>query len=432
MNCPNCGTELVEGSEFCVNCGAKFTNGGENLFCDRCDVKLDKAPVSNMPNYTYKKSKNKKGLVITIVSILVLLIIGIVIAIIAFNNNGKSKYDFEEIEKYRLKNKDTNYELYIKDDAKLLNDDEKTKLKEEMIPLTEYGNIIFITLNKNSTSTDVYTRSYYHSEYGSDSGTVLVIDMDNRNLYLFSEGSNYDVITSKRVENILDDVHQLATDEKYYECALNTFGQILTLLKNYSNNNQNTYIQNSRKDAYIELAVAYIDAVRNKVNEAAKFRFYSTDTLYLVPVGHDSSKSCMSLEHGGQSPYSDTWNYAYVGVTYNGEGYNYFFIGEDGSNVGIPFLSRRDLVEYGTDCIYSSTSDNSYIKGEIEKFRDTLIEVYNSKPNSSTGIAYDHVNTPANTEQFAKLSNESGRTLIQFIYNVSCSNTGISGLRKTD
>ena len=57
-----------------------------------------------------------------------------------------------------------------------------------------------------------------------------------------------------------------------------------------------SYIQNSRKSAYVDTAVAYVDAVRNKVNEASKIKFYATDTLYLIPVGHESGKSCVSVE----------------------------------------------------------------------------------------------------------------------------------------
>lgn len=125
-----------------------------------------------------------------------------------------------------------------------------------------------------------------------------------------------------------------------------------------------TYIQNSRKSAYVDTAAAYVEAVRTKVNEGKDLRLFSTSTLYLIPVGDKtkdaSGHSCVSVESGGQSPFSDTWNYAYVGVTYDGKGYNYFFVGEDGAGQGIAFLPFKALTDEGTGYIYSSQSDSQF------------------------------------------------------------------------
>ena len=115
-----------------------------------------------------------------------------------------------------------------------------------------------------------------------------------------------------------------------------------------------SYIQNSRKSAYVDTAVAYTDAVMKEVNAGKNFRLYSTDTLYMIPVGHKANTSCVTVESGGQSPFSEDWNYAFVGVTYNGKGYNYYFIGEDGAGQGISMLDKKELTDNGTDYIYST------------------------------------------------------------------------------
>ena len=83
-----------------------------------------------------------------------------------------------------------------------------------------------------------------------------------------------------------------------------------------------TYIQNSRKSAWVDTGVAYIKSTVNKVNEGGKLQFFKKGVLYLVPAGHDSNYSCVPVESGGQSPFSNTWNYAYVGVIYDGNGYD--------------------------------------------------------------------------------------------------------------
>lgn len=116
------------------------------------------------------------------------------------------------------------------------------------------------------------------------------------------------------------------------------------------------YITSSRKSAYVDTAAGYIDAVRTKVNQAEKLQFFDINTLYLVPVGHDTERACVSVEKGGASPFSDEWKYAYVGVTYNGTGYNYYFIAKDGSNQGINFVSQRDLAELGGDLVASGSN----------------------------------------------------------------------------
>lgn len=128
-------------------------------------------------------------------------------------------------------NQETKYKLRIIDDAELFSDDEEVKLKDQMISLTSYGNIILVTLKENSMSTAGYAEYYYHKEYGTSSGSIFVIDMDNRNVYIFSDGANYRTITKRKATSITDNVYTYATAEQYYKCASKVFEQMLTLLE---------------------------------------------------------------------------------------------------------------------------------------------------------------------------------------------------------
>ena len=146
-----------------------------------------------------------------------------------------------------------------------------------------------------------------------------------------------------------------------------------------------SYIQNSRKSAYVKSAVAYIDAVRVKVNEGKDLRLYSTNTLYMIPVGHDSNKSCVTLESGGKSPYSETWNYAYVGVVVKEGGYDYYFIGADGSNQFINLVSANTLANDG---------ENEINKDTITSAAEALTAQYGSaSDNTHTVDKYDSEDT---------------------------------------
>jgi uncharacterized protein len=59
---------------------------------------------------------------------------------------------------------------------------------------------------------------------------MFLIDMDNRNIYIFSDGSNYKVITDSKENIITDNVYKYASTSKYFDCASNAFSQMNTLL----------------------------------------------------------------------------------------------------------------------------------------------------------------------------------------------------------
>ena len=187
------------------------------------------------------------------------------------------------------------------------------------------------------------------------------------------------------------------------------------------------YISNSRKSALVDSASGYIDGTRTMVNEAQRVQFFDVNTLYLVPVGHDETQSCVSLEKGGASPYSDTWDYAYVGVTYNGSGYNYYFIAKDGSNQGINFVSQRDLADGGTDLVVSgSNALANYTNLSTSYAGNTDVTYLTSEPaepEDETPVWTDATNA-ADVEGFAAVvaAEENGKTIttIQVLGVDSC------------
>ena len=70
------------------------------------------------------------------------------------------------------------YEAVIEDDAGLLTESEEQMLLEQMKLITEYGNVMFKSIDYNGSSTESYIRSLYKDRYGSESGTIFLIDMD--------------------------------------------------------------------------------------------------------------------------------------------------------------------------------------------------------------------------------------------------------------
>ena len=90
-----------------------------------------------------------------------------------------------------------------------------------------------------------------------------------------------------------------------------------------------TYISNSRKSAYIDTAKNIVGGARNLVNEG-KLEMYDPTVTYYIPI------SCIKTETGLKTPYGEfEEDGAYVGVTFDGNGYNYYWISNDTSGQGV-------------------------------------------------------------------------------------------------
>ena len=118
------------------------------------------------------------------------------------------------------------YRVVVEDDAHLLSDEEIEKLKDKMSSLTKYGHIAFKTINQNSMSASAYAESYYHQTFGTESGSVFLIDMYNRKIWIFSDGRNFQYITYSKASSITDNTYKYAHSGDYYKCAYYTFDQM--------------------------------------------------------------------------------------------------------------------------------------------------------------------------------------------------------------
>lgn len=141
-------------------------------------------------------------------------------------------------------NEDTAYQAVLEDDAALLDEDEVPELMAILKEITVYGNVAFKTIEENDWSTESYAREYYQSRFGTESGTVFLIDMDNRNIWIHSDGAVYRVITTAYANTITDNVYRFASRGDYAECAMEACGQILSLLKGYKIAQPMKYISN--------------------------------------------------------------------------------------------------------------------------------------------------------------------------------------------
>ena len=201
------------------------------------------------------------------------------------------------------------YQLVIEDDANLLTDSEEKSLSEVMAPLTEYGNIVFKSINTNNTTAASYAKSLYNGRYGKQSGSLFLIDMKNRKIYIFSNGENYNKITDAKAETITDNIYEYASDKKYYECAKEAYKQMLTVLEGGKIAEPMKYISNGVLAVMISLFINFAIfklATNNKKasgNEQIKEceRFFQHTTPVVTKTGTHRVYSPPSSSSGGGS-----------------------------------------------------------------------------------------------------------------------------------
>ena len=129
-------------------------------------------------------------------------------------------------------NPETQYVVYIDDAADLLTDDEEYDLVGKMTGITEYGNAAFVTNEEaHSNYTSYYTEERYQELFGWDSGTMFMIDMADREIFIHSDGEVYSIVNSDRAETITDNAYRLAGKGDYNGCAVLVFEQIQKVLE---------------------------------------------------------------------------------------------------------------------------------------------------------------------------------------------------------
>ncbi len=159
-------------------------------------------------------------------------------------------------------NDDTDYEIYIDDLADLLSSREEKKLLETMKPISEHGHVAFVSIDYNPEyDTEDYVEEYYYDHFRHNSGTVFIIDMDERNIWIYSDGDIYDRVTTAYANTITDNVYTFASDEEYFDCANTAFEQINSLMEGKAIAQPMKYISNALLAIVIALLINYISVL---------------------------------------------------------------------------------------------------------------------------------------------------------------------------
>ena len=150
-------------------------------------------------------------------------------------------------------NADVEYQIIIDDEEDLLTDAEESMLRVNMMPITNYGNVAFVSV-KQYSDTGSYAKKLYRSLFGTDSGFLFLIDMGQRNIWIYSDGAIYRVINKAYANTITDNIYRYASRKEYYQCAAKAYEQAEILLRGGRIAQPMKYISN----ALIALVVALL------------------------------------------------------------------------------------------------------------------------------------------------------------------------------
>lgn len=157
----------------------------------------------------------------------------------------------------------TGYKLEIHDDASLLEDTQLHALVKDMKGLVKYGSVGFFTTNIEYRSTsalahDLYDKYLWKQSSAEESGTIFLIDMEQRNIYIYSNGVIYKTITNAYANTITDKVYKYASDADYYRCAKEVFDSELTLLEGRKIAQPMKYVSNIFLAAALAILINYL------------------------------------------------------------------------------------------------------------------------------------------------------------------------------
>ena len=95
-------------------------------------------------------------------------------------------------------NEKTGYTAYIDDEEDLLSSSEEERLAQKLIPLTEYGNVAFLSgRGENDAASNI--RDFYKAVFYGKSGLIFFIDMGNKEIRIQSGGNFYIFLREKEI-----------------------------------------------------------------------------------------------------------------------------------------------------------------------------------------------------------------------------------------
>lgn len=116
---------------------------------------------------------------------------------------------------------------YIEDEAELFTPEEEEEVRLSMQTLAIDIPVEVYTTENASGSTENTADRYFDETIGDgESGIVFIIDMDNREIYIWMDGEARQIIGDHKAETITDNVYRMASAGDYSGCAVEVMKEL--------------------------------------------------------------------------------------------------------------------------------------------------------------------------------------------------------------
>ncbi len=218
--------------------------------------------------------------------------------------------------------------IHIFDTAGLLDEDEKSELEDSLSEVeeeTDFAVAVFTADEGNSGASDIDNFAdmiYYYGDLGigeDKNGTILVIDMYERNVYIYTHGAATRYITDSMIDYIYDELDgglygSLADGDYAAACSIYADGVREAYEGGISSNQQNYNTETGKYDAYVkkgltlpELIIAAVIsfiiaiipvisirksyAMKKEKSQAQRFNLsYRADAAFTFSAGNEAAK----------------------------------------------------------------------------------------------------------------------------------------------
>ena len=206
-----------------------------------------------------------------------------------------------------------------------------------------------------------------------------------------------------------------------------------------------TYINNSRKNAYVNTAKGLVKGAQELVN-SGDLDINDPNATYYISIG------AIPTENTSVSPYGN-FDKAYVVVTYDNDSYDYYWVSKDTSGYGVDEPTKSDLINQ--DTIKPNIDDISTLVGiggreKIIVYDDNLNKTEDNAlytVDGSSGEAQSLIKYPEgkdrddlvmgdvvkiSTEEFFVVSNDTSNNKLTLItkYNINVGDNKKPGVKE--
>ena len=155
-------------------------------------------------------------------------------------------------------------QLTVNDYAGLFTETQTQSLIEDYSAITEYMDAEVLTVDTYMGETSAVAEQYAIQTYGNDTAVIFMIDMYNRQIYVYANGDALKTISRADSRAITDNIYQYASQGDYYGCAAGALDQILGKCQGQRLSRPVKHITNAMIAILLGILINYLIVVQSR------------------------------------------------------------------------------------------------------------------------------------------------------------------------